>query len=173
MRKIDRQPSSSTSVPPASSAAVAPRPRGAPECDRAVALGSLRERGHEDRQGGRRHDRRADALHDAPEHERRGPPRETAQQARGAEQRGSRHQDPPAAEEVARATAEQQQAAEADQVGTQDPLDAVGGEAEVPLDRGDAEDDDLRVEDHHEVDKAEQSQCFRLHANTDRGEAPN
>jgi hypothetical protein len=59
---------------------------------------------------------------------------------------------------VGRAAAQQQQAAEAEQVSAQDPLRGIGGEPQVLLDRREAEDHDLRVEDHHEEGKAQQRQ---------------
>ena len=50
---------------------------------------------------------------------------------------------------------EQQQAAEGDQVGVDDPGEVALGEAEVVLDRGQRDVDDRRVEDDHQHPRAE------------------
>ena len=61
-----------------------------------------------------------------------------------------------AAEEVAEAAAEQQQAAERERVGGDDPLAGVVGEAEVVLRDGQRDVHDRRVEHDHQLGDAEQ-----------------
>ena len=74
-----------------------------------------------------------------------------------AEQRGRREQDdagdedPAPAQDVAGPAAEQQQAAEGQRVGVDDPLQARAGEAQCVLDVGECDVDDGRVEHHHEL----------------------
>ena len=70
-----------------------------------------------------------------------------------AEQAGDEHAL--AAEEVAEATAEQQQAAEGQGVGGDDPLAAVVGEAERVLGGRQGDVHDRRVEDDHELGDGE------------------
>ena len=60
-------------------------------------------------------------------------------------------EDPAGAEQVGQPAAEQQQAAEGDDVGVEDPATAVGGEAEVGLDLGQRDADDRGVHDDHEL----------------------
>ena len=106
--------------------------------------------------------------------------REPARERRRREQRGARDEGPPAAEQVARAAAEHEQPAEREQVGAEHPLRAVLGEAEVALHRRQRHDDDLRVEDHHQGDRAEQRErlpapgiWFMGHATHDQPRATN
>ena len=63
MKKIQRQESDPTRMPPSSTPGHAAEPGdAAPHAQRPVPLGALRERRHQDRQRRRRDDRRADAL---------------------------------------------------------------------------------------------------------------
>ena len=59
-------------------------------------------------------------------------------------------------EQVRHAAAEQQQAAEAEQIRAEHPLGAADGEREGPLDRWQGLNHDLRVENNHEVCRAQQ-----------------
>jgi hypothetical protein len=109
------------------------------------------ERDGQQRERRRRQERGADALHgaDGDEHLRGG--RETARQRGGREQAEAGEEDAAAAEEVARPAAEQQEAAERERVGVDDPLEAVDREPEIGLDRGKRDVHDRDVEDHHEL----------------------
>ena len=64
-------------------------------------------------------------------------------------------EDAPLAEQVAHAAGEQQQAAEGDQVGVDDPGEVALGEAEAVLDRGQGDVHDRHVEDDHQHPAAE------------------
>src|SRR3954466_5660512 len=60
------------------------------------------------------------------------------------------------------AAPEQQQAAEGERVPVDDPLEAVGGEPEIGLDRGQGDVHDRDVEDDHELRDGEHRQCEPL-----------
>ena len=64
-------------------------------------------------------------------------------------------EDSPLADQVAEPAGEQQQAAERDQVGVDDPGEVALGEAEVVLDRRQRDVHDRRVEDDHQHARAE------------------
>ena len=64
-------------------------------------------------------------------------------------------EDAPLADQVADPPGEQQQAAEGDQVGVDDPGEVALGEAEAVLDRGQGDVHDRRVEDDHQHPPAE------------------
>ena len=69
------------------------------------------------------------------------------------------------AEQVGEAAAEQQQAAEGDDVGVEDPREVSGAEAEVRADLGEGDADDRGVHDHHELrerDEAERGPAPRI-----------
>ena len=84
--------------------------------------------------------------------------------ASAREQRAEREDDDadeehaPAAEQVGRAPAEQQEAAEDERVGADHPLEVLLREAEVDLDRGQGDVHDRDVEDDHELHDAEERQ---------------
>ena len=65
---------------------------------------------------------------------------------------------PPAPEQVGRPSSEQQQAGEGERVGADHPLQPLLREAEVGLDRGQRDDHDRRVEDHHQEGAAEEGE---------------
>ena len=65
----------------------------------------------------------------------------------------------PVPEEVAEAAAEEQEAAEGDQVGVHDPRERLLGEAEVLADRRQRDADDRDVEHDHQVAEAEDEKC--------------
>ena len=151
MKKIHRQPGPSTSGPPISHAAVAPMPpSAAPDPERLVPLGALREGRGDDRQGGRGHDRGAGALDHAGREERRRRPGEPAHERRGREEQDTGHEHATAPEQVGRASSEQQQAAEGERVGAQHPRQVLLRKAEIGSDRGQRHDRDRAVEKHHE-----------------------
>ena len=83
---------------------------------------------------------------------------ETADQRGDAEQHGAGDEDPPAAEQVGGAAAEQHEAAVGEQVGARDPLQALHGEAQVAADRGKRDVDDRGVDEVEERDGGEQGQ---------------
>ena len=68
-------------------------------------------------------------------------------------------EQPPVAEEVAEPPAEQEEAAERDEVRVHDPRERLLGEAEVLADRRQRHADDRHVEDDHQVAEAEHEQC--------------
>ena len=75
---------------------------------------------------------------------------------RGArEERQAGHEHAATAEQVAGPAAEQQEAAEQQRVGADDPLQPLGGEAEVGLDVGKRDVHDRHVEDDHELGQRE------------------
>jgi hypothetical protein len=95
-------------------------------------LGEHREDHPEDHGGGHR---AADALDEAGRDERLLAPGDAAQQRREREDAQAGHEDALAPEQVAEAPGEEQQAAERDEVGVDDPGEARLREAEVVLDR--------------------------------------
>ena len=82
-----------------------------------------------------------------------------------------------APDQVAGAPAEQEEAAEEQRVGVDDPLQARLGEAEVGLDRRQRDVHDRRVEDHHELREADEDEdepgvdavCARVHESDGSG----
>ena len=102
----------------------------APDPERTVALGALRERGRDDRQRRRRDDRGAEALHraggDQPSLGLGDPAGERGQR----EQHQADHEHPPAPEQVGQPAAEQQEAAEGQRVGVHHPGQVVCGEVQ-------------------------------------------
>jgi len=66
--------------------------------------------------------------------ERRLTPREAAEQRADGEDRRPEHEDPPAPEEVGRTSTEQQEPAEDECIGADDPLQVLLREAQVELD---------------------------------------
>ena len=78
-----------------------------------------------------------------------------ADQRGGGEDRQAGEEDAALADQVADPAGQQQQAAEGDHVGVDDPGEVALGEAEVVLDRGQGDVDDRRVEDDHQHPRAE------------------
>jgi hypothetical protein len=93
----------------------------AEDADRLGLLGGLREHRHDHPEDDRGGQRAADALHEARADEHLLALRDAAQQRRDGEDEQAGEEDPPAADEVAEPAGEQQQAAEGDQVGVDDP----------------------------------------------------
>ena len=71
-------------------------------------------------------------------------------------------EDAPASEQVGRAPAEQQEAAEDERVGADDPLEVLLREPEVELDRRQRDVDDRDVEDGHELHREDERECKPL-----------
>ena len=97
-----------------------------------------------------RGERAAGALHEARRDQHLLALGQPAQQRGDGEDREADHEDALAADQVADAPGEQQQAAERDQVGVDHPGEAALGEAEVVLDRRQRDVHDRRVEDDHQ-----------------------
>jgi hypothetical protein len=123
-----------------------------------MILRTGRERGGDDRQRARRHQRAAKTLRRA---------RGDQGSAIGCQATGQRRereheqrQDEYAAlpEVIGRSAAEHQEARERDRVGVDDPLQFGRQEAEARLDRGQRDVDDAQVEDHHELRHAADDQ---------------
>jgi len=132
-----------------------PEQRG-PDAERAGALAALGERRHEDRQGGGGQQRGAEALQPARADEQLGA---SGGRAAGREQGEHGHagdEHAPAAEDVGGAAAQQQEAAEHEQVGVDHPGQRALGEAEVGADRGQRRVDDRVVDRGDELGGADQ-----------------
>jgi len=106
---------------------------------------------HQQRERRGRQRRRAEPLDRAgDDHRGRGRRQPGAQRADAEDgEPGEEHGTP--AEEVGGAAAEQQEAAEAERVGADDPLQPVGGEADAGLDVGQGDVHDRDVQHHHEL----------------------
>ena len=102
----------------------------APRAEREAApLG--RDRGREDRQRERHHDRAAEALHGAGDVERADRRRERGRGGGDGEDREADREHPPAAEAVAERGAGEQQHGEGQRVGVDRPLEAADAGVEV------------------------------------------
>ena len=123
--------------------------------DRLRLLARLREHRHdhpEDHGGG---ERAAHALHEAGADEHALALCDRAQERCAREHREPGEEHAPLADQVAEPAGEQQQAAEGDQVGVDDPGEVALGEAQVVLDRRERDVHDRRVEDDHQHPDAE------------------
>ena len=127
----------------------------APDGERLRALLALAEGRGDDRQRGGGDQRAAEALEGpcADQHRVRG--RQAVEQRCEREDRRSRHEQPPPADQVGHAPAQQQEAAEHQRVAVDDPLQRGVGEAEVGLDRRQRDVHDGGVEDDHELREAD------------------
>ena len=116
-------------------------------------------RGREHRHDHPEHDRRrhgaADALDEARHHQHALALGGAAQNRGQGEDQEARHEDVLAPDQVAEAPGEQQQPAEADQVGVDHPGEARLREAEVVLDRRQRDVHDGHVENDHQHSRAE------------------
>jgi hypothetical protein len=83
---------------------------------------------------------------------------ETVEQRRAGEDSEPDQEQPLQAEEVAEAAAQQEEAAEDEGVGVDDPLQAAVGEVKVVLDRRQGDVHDRRVENDHEVCQADEDE---------------
>jgi hypothetical protein len=127
-----------------------------PGPERLVALGAVAEGVHDDRQRGGGDDRRAQALGGA------GGDQLALVRGESGQQRGERddseagEEDPPATQQVGHAAAEEQEAAEGQHVGVDDPGEVLLGEVQPLADRGQGDVHDRRVENDDELGEAEQ-----------------
>ncbi len=133
-------------------------------------VGRLRELGDDDREDHGGLHRRADALDEAGGDQEALTRREPAQRRRGGE-----HDDPgekytPSAEQVPESPGEQQEAAERDEEGVDDPGEIALGEVELALDRGKRHVHDRRVEDDHELREAHDHKSHPAATVADYGE---
>jgi hypothetical protein len=124
------------------------RDRG-PNAERLRALGPFCERRRHDRQCGRRHERGAQPLQPAGQDQQRLAPREGAEERRRGEDHQARQEDALAPDQVAGASAEQQEPAEQEGIRVHDPLEARLGHLEVSLNRRERDVHDRRVWDYH------------------------
>jgi hypothetical protein len=134
----------------------------APDAEGFVALGSLREHVRHDRQGGRRHERRPQAL-DAAHHDEedvRGG--QAAAERGGGEDRKAGHQETAAAEQVSGSAAEEQEAGEGQPVGGHHPLQVGLWEAQLRADGRQCGVHDREVHDHDEVGRDQQRERLPL-----------
>ena len=134
----------------------------APHAERAVALAALGERGRDDREARGRDDRAAEALQRARADQQRRASSPARKQRSEREQRRAGEEHAPAAEQVGRAPAEHQKAAEGDRVGVHDPLQPRRREAEAVADRRQRDVDDRDVEDDHELRQADEHEQHAL-----------
>ena len=125
------------------------------DADRLRLLPRLGEHRDDHAEDHRRGHRAADSLDEAGRDEHLLGLRQPAERARHGEHAEAGHEDALAAEEVAEAAGEQEQAAEGDQVGVDDPGEARLREAEVVLDRRQRDVDDGHVEHDHQHARAE------------------
>ena len=128
----------------------APRDR-APDPERLVALGTaVAERRVDDRERRGRDDRAAEPLERAERDQPRAALREAAHERAEREHRHTDHEHAAATEHVRRAAAEEQEAAERERVGGDDPLERRLRELEVDRDGRERDVHDRDVEHDHE-----------------------
>ena len=128
------------------------------EAEKAHRLGPLAlflEEQQEQRECDRRDDRAAEALDGARGDQQVLRGREAAGERGEREERDPAQEQPPVAEQVAEPAAQQQEAAEGQQVGVHDPRERFLGEAEIGANRGQRDVHDRRVEHDHQVAQAE------------------
>jgi hypothetical protein len=144
-------------TPPSSTPTAPPEP-----AERAVALRALGEGRGQDGERGGRQDRRAEALEGARRDQLALGGRQAAEQRREREQDEADGEDAAAAEQVGHATAEQQEAAEDERVGVDDPGQVLLGEIEVAADRRQRHVDDRGVEHDDELGRGEEGESEAL-----------
>ena len=131
----------------------------AEDAHRLRPLRRLDEQGHDQRQRDCRDDRAADPLHGAGGDELALRARKAAGERREREDRDPDQEQPTVSEEVAEAPAEEEEAAEREQVGVDHPRERLLREAEVVADRRERDVHDRPVEDDHQVPEAEDEEC--------------
>jgi hypothetical protein len=143
-------------APPSSNPIEAPAAAiEAVDADRLRPLPWLREHRHDHAEDHRRGHRATGAL-DEPRHDQHDLALGEAARGRGGdEDRQPDDEDPPLSDQVAEPSGEQQQAAERDQVGVDDPGEVRLREAEIVLNRGQGDVHDRLVEDDHQHPHAE------------------
>ena len=123
------------------------------------AVGRLGEEIHHERERHGRGDRAAHALHRTRGDQELLRGRQAAGQRGDGEQRDAGQEQPAVAVQVAEPPAQQQEAAERQQIGVHDPGQRRRREAEVVPDRGQRHVHDRRVEHDHEAAEAEDDEC--------------
>jgi len=126
------------------------RSDGTPQPERLVALGALGEHVHHDRQRRWQDHGRAEPLQAAHRDQEAVVCGQACAQRCGGEHGQAQHQDPPPPEQVCRATAEEQEAAEGDRVGGHDPLQVRFGDVECAADGWQRDVHDREIDDRHE-----------------------
>jgi len=111
----------------------------------------MAEEHHQQRERRRRDQRRAGALHRASGDLDLGRAGNAGGQRARSEHGPADAEKSLGTEHVRQAAAEQQQAAEGDDVGVEHPREVLGTEAEVGADVGQRDSDDARVHDDHEL----------------------
>ena len=106
-------------------------PDGTPDTERLVALGSLGEHVHHDRQRGGQDEGRPEALDPAHDDEERVRGRQPAGERRPGEDGQAGHEEAPPPEQVSGSTAEEQEAPEGQPVGGDHPLQVRLGKVEL------------------------------------------
>ena len=132
------------------------------ETEHAHRLGALRglgEQAHDQRERDGGDHRAADPLHGAGGNEHALARGEPARDRREREQRHPAEEHSPVAEQVAEPAAEEQEAAEREEVRVHDPRERRLGKAQVLADRRQRHVHDRRVEHDHQVAQAEDEQC--------------
>ena len=125
-----------------------------PDADRRAAL-ARRERGRDDRERGRVHQRGAGALDDAGADQEPRARRERAGERGAAEDRQADDEDAPAPEQVGQLAAGEHQRGECERVAGDDPLELREPGPELTLDRGQRHVHDRVVEHDHEQAEAD------------------
>src|SRR6266851_4253372 len=129
----------------------AARRDGTPGAERFVALRTLREDVHHDRQRSRKHDRRPQSL-DAAHHDQESVGRrQRAGERRGGKEREADHHHAPTPEQVRSSAAEQQESSEREPVRGDNPLQVRLAEVQLATDRRQSHVHDRQVDDRHEV----------------------
>ena len=129
-----------------------------PDRERPVALGPLTEGGGDERERRRSHERRAEPLDRAGGDQPRGALREAAGERGEREHPEADREHASAAEEVGDPPAEEQEAAEGQNVGVDHPGEVGQGEVKAAPDRGQRDVDDRRVEHDDELGHRQQRQ---------------
>jgi hypothetical protein len=127
----------------------------APDAHRAGAIPALGEGGGDDRQRRGGDQGGAEALHAARDDQHLTRVGESVGGRRRAEERDADQEQLAAADEVGGAAAEEQETTEHQRVGVDDPLQLLGGQVQVLLDRRQGDIDDRRVEHDHELGEAD------------------
>jgi hypothetical protein len=134
------------------------RAGGRVDRQRPVAQRALGEARRDDGQAGGRREGRRHALDEAGEDQQRAVVGQPAKAGRDEEHGEPDEEHPPAAEQVRGAPAEQQEAAVAEHVAADDPLQRAGGHVEVLADRGERDADHRDVEGVEEEGAAQHEQ---------------
>ena len=129
----------------------AARKHEAKDAHRLRPVGRLGEESHDKRQRDRRDDGAADSLHRPRDDQELLGVCESAEERGNREERNTRQEQPPVAEEIAQPPAEQQEAAEREQIGVHHPRQRRLAEAEVVANRREGDVHDRPVEDDHQV----------------------